>query len=104
VSELGFSDIGFDLWPEEFYEEEGFSEEEELWVFETALDERVCPECGPLEGEPFLVEDIETYFPDAYENTDSTIVANLHENCRCLLTLVEEYEGEEETLDTLLGE
>jgi len=67
-------------------------ENEEVWVFETALDEKVCPFCGPLDGETFLTSD----FPDATELDDTTMAANLHENCRCMLILVESYDGEEE--------
>jgi hypothetical protein len=98
VSELGFSDIGFDLWPDEFYEEEGFSDVGKTWVFNTALDERTCERCTPLEGEPFLGEDIEDYFPNAEQIDETMIRVNIHDFCRCELVLAEEYWGEEEEL------
>jgi hypothetical protein len=83
-------------YPEEFYEEEqgGFLDYVgDSWVFNTALDERTCQDCGPLEGSAFLGEDIEPYFPYAEQLDDYTIAANLHPNCRCDLVLAEEYES-----------
>jgi len=90
---------GFWTWPEQFYEGESyFGEEydEEVWVYETALDERVCPICGPLEGEAFLGEDVDANFPEASDIDETTLAPNLHDNCRCQLVLAEEYEGKEE--------
>lgn len=93
MSDLGYSDLGLNLSSllDEFYGEESF---DQVWIFETALDERVCPLCGPLEGEAFLIEDLEASFPNARDLGDGTIAANLHKNCRCVLVEVEEYEGE----------
>jgi hypothetical protein len=85
-----------DSWPDEFYEEEegGYLDYAgRTWVFNTALDERTCGDCGPLEGSCFLEEDIEPYFPDAEQLDDETIAVNLHDWCRCGLVLVEEYES-----------
>ena len=86
------ADFGLSDWPEEFYEE-GFTDLGETWVFNTALDERTCQDCGPLEGSCFLGEDIEPFFPDAEQLDDETIAANIHPNCRCELVLAEEYES-----------
>jgi len=46
------------------------------WKFYTALDERVCPQCGPLHGNVFDIKDLEFKPP-------------VHPNCRCtVLTTV----------------
>jgi len=92
VESLSFSD----LWPEEFYDEESggsFDDVGETWVLNTALDERTCGKCGPLEGAAFLGEDLEECFPDAEDIDETTIAANLHDWCRCELVLAEEYES-----------
>ena len=46
------------------------------WKFYTSLDERVCPECAPLHGKVFDIDDLEFKPP-------------VHPNCRCtVLTTV----------------
>lgn len=90
VESMSFSD----LWPDEFYGEGGLDYEGGTWVYNTAVDERVCGDCGPLEGSCFLEEDIESYFPNAEQIDDETIAVNLHDDtCRCELFLVDEYES-----------
>lgn len=79
-----------EIFDEVFGEEEGEEEEEEeFWEFETAMDERVCDVCGPLDGEVFSVDELEEYFPDGWEIGLGVIQANVHPNCRCTLQLVE---------------
>jgi hypothetical protein len=85
-----------DLWPDEFYDEGvggNFDYVGGTWVYNTAIDERVCGDCGPLEGCGFLEEDIESCFPNAEQIDDETIAVNLHDYCRCELVLVDEYES-----------
>jgi len=90
MSELGFSDLyGSDPW-EPWTPAEGFYEEE-LWQFETALDERVCPICAALDGNLYTIEDVLENFPEAWQTDDETIQANIHDSCRCQFFLVEAY-------------
>lgn len=83
--------------PEEFFGDEGSVEEEfaaeEQWLYQTALDERVCGRCAPLEGVLFSPEDIAEQFPAA-ENYEDIIFANVHDKCRCQLIRQQGGEGE----------
>jgi hypothetical protein len=82
-SEDEFADV-----PEGFEEESGLAEEfaaEPLYTYHTALDERVCPQCAPLEGVMFSLDEINEQFP-SNENYEDIIFANLHDKCRCQLT------------------
>lgn len=95
-SEDEFSEV-----PEGFEEEEGggLAEEfasEPLYTYHTALDERVCPRCAPLEGVMFTLEEINEQFP-SNENYEDIVFVNLHDRCRCQLTREQQLEepGEE---------
>lgn len=90
---LDEGEYGLDQWPEEFYGDEGFGGEasveeeyasEELWLYQTALDERVCGRCAPLEGVMFTLDEVNEQFP-ANENYEDIIFANVHDRCRCQL-------------------
>jgi hypothetical protein len=59
--------------------------EEPIFEFITTADERVCPQCGPLDGQPFTASEVESNFPDASELFPGTVAANVHINCRCQL-------------------
>jgi SPP1 gp7 family putative phage head morphogenesis protein len=58
---------------------------EPVFNFITAADERVCPQCGPLDGQVFTASEVESNFPDASELFPGTVAANVHINCRCQL-------------------
>ncbi len=102
------ADINLDEWPQEFYDEgfdqEGSVEEEygsqELWIFQTAMDDRVCGQCAPLEGVLFSRQDIMDQFPSADEFED-IIFANVHDNCRC--QLIPQQQGGEGGEDVVEG-
>lgn len=74
-----------------------FPEDEIMWLFATALDERVCPDCGPLEGEVFPDSVLEETFPEYEELAEGVIHPHVHrprdDNCRC--TLFEEQPADE---------
>ena len=90
--------LDFGLGAESDLESEEVSEEEPLWLAVTSLDERVCLDCGPLEGEVFPDSVIDESFPDAEEISDGVLQLNVHAprdwNCRCYAYLeqpTEEY-------------
>lgn len=60
-------------------------EAEPVYLFKTALDESVCSQCRPLDGQPFMLSEILAYFPDAYEILPDIVGVNVHINCRCRL-------------------
>ena len=73
---------------EEGFEEASMEQEfaaEQLYRYHTALDERVCGRCAPLEGVLFSLEEIVEQFP-SNENYEDIIFANVHDRCRCQLT------------------
>ncbi len=84
--------------PEEFIEEEGGDVEqpEAMYTFHTALDERVCGQCAPLEGVMFSESEISEWFPSADQLADDFIEANVHDRCRCQLTKVPVEQGTED--------
>ena len=91
--------------PEEFYGEEGegFSEgpveeefaAEQLYRYHTALDERVCGRCAPLEGVLFSLDEVNEQFPAA-DDFEDIIFANVHDRCRCQLTREPQPQQEQE--------
>ena len=95
---FGFGEEGF----EEASMEQEFAAEQ-LYRYHTALDERVCGRCAPLEGVLFSLEEIVEQFP-SNENYEDIIFANVHDRCRCQLTKEpqpeepEEEGGEEEEM------
>jgi hypothetical protein len=83
------------------FEEEsqpGLAEEfaaESLWKYQTALDERVCGRCAPLEGVMFTLDEINEQFPNN-QNFGDIIFVNMDDHggkCRC--TLIQEVRPEE---------
>jgi hypothetical protein len=75
-------------------ESEEVAEEELLWRYITVLDERVCPNCGPLEGEVFPESVLEETFPDLEVLAEGVIHPHVHIGCRCQLIMeqpTEEY-------------
>jgi len=77
----------FDQFLPEGFEEEDLEEEfasEPLYAYHTALDERVCGRCAPLEGVMFTLDEINEQFP-SNENYEDVIFVNLHDKCRCQL-------------------
>lgn len=58
--------------------------------FNTAADDLVCPQCGPLDGELFDVDDTEHTPP-------------IHVNCRCWLSPVVDEEAVNAQLDEILA-
>jgi SPP1 gp7 family putative phage head morphogenesis protein len=48
--------------------------------FLTAADERVCPHCGPLDGETI---ELEQTFPGATQRLPNLFTPPLHPSCRC---------------------
>jgi hypothetical protein len=75
------------------FEEEsqpGLAEEfaaESLWKYQTALDERVCGRCAPLEGVMFSLDEINEQFPNN-QNFGDIIFVNMDDHggkCRCTL-------------------
>jgi hypothetical protein len=83
------------------FEEEsqpGLAEEfaaESLWKYQTALDERVCGRCAPLEGVMFTLDEINEQFPNN-QNFGDIIFVNMDDHggkCRC--TLIQEVQPEE---------
>jgi hypothetical protein len=86
--------------PAGFEEEEGggLAQEfaaEPLWTYHTALDERVCGRCAPLEGVMFTLDEINEQFPNN-QNFGDIIFVNMDDHggkCRC--TLIQEVRPEE---------
>lgn len=110
---MEWDESGSGDWPEETYSEESFQESdveqefasEALWTYHTALDERVCGRCAPLEGVMFTLDEINEQFP-SNENYGDIIFVNMDDHgdkCRCCLTKEPGSEGteggEEETVD-----
>lgn len=72
------------------------NEEENQWIFETAMDERVCPVCAPLDGSIYTESELAINFPNSISLGD-IIYVNLHVDCRCSLIQAEgNQENEEE--------
>jgi hypothetical protein len=86
------------------YEIMGYGEEEEpaQYQFATALDEVVCENCSPLNGEVFTEDEVDEWFPDYQEITPDVIQANIHPNCRCELLMISGPETEDVLLPELL--
>jgi hypothetical protein len=83
--------------PAGFEEEGGLADEfaaEPLYTYHTAMDERVCPQCAPLEGVMFTLDEINEQFP-SNDNYEDIIFVNAHDKCRCQLT--REVQSEEVT-------
>lgn len=65
-------------------------------VFMTAQDERVCPECGPLDGKVIPID----------ERFNGILVPPLHVNCRCEIAIIHDnavvksFGGDEYTRDS----
>jgi hypothetical protein len=74
--------------PESDQTEDSEDSEKQLWEFQTAMDERVCPICAPLDGGLYTELDLDIYFPNSVLLGD-LVLARLHRNCRCSLTKVE---------------
>jgi len=80
------------------------SQMESNFMFITALDERVCPQCGPLDSQVFTASEAEINFPNATELFPGTVAANVHINCRCQLVSEPIDEGVMEPLGELSAE
>jgi len=77
------------------YEIAAFEEEEPAqYQFVTAADEKVCEECGPLDGAIFDELEVDDLF-DWEELTPEVLQANLHINCRCELLRITSPESED---------
>jgi len=65
---------------------ESYREEEELaqYQFVTAADEKVCEQCGPLDGHIYDELEVDDLF-DYEVVTEEVLRANIHINCRCQL-------------------
>lgn len=89
-----------DLSAEEFGDEQ---ESEQSYILETALDEKVCEICGPLEGEIFPESALEEEFPDAEFDPDGSVRLNAHSPrdpyCRCIASPIEDESYEDAPFD-----
>lgn len=84
--------------PEEGDQDEQAQKSQRIWQLSTAIDERVCSMCVARDGEICGEEDLDFLFPDAEQIDEETMSANLHANCRCVISLQETVESEDETL------
>jgi hypothetical protein len=78
--------------------EQALNNEPREYVYVTAMDERVCPWCGPLEGSVYNEQDIPVLFRHAQRTSPNTYRVNMHRKylfllseCRCELHAKEQY-------------
>lgn len=71
----------------------------ETWMYQTALDELVCPQCGPLNGMIFETYQIKEWFPFYGYESLTLIRPNTHlprdHNCRCIMLKMEQPQAAE---------
>lgn len=84
-SDIGFDSDYWDFSPEPTESEFQIEDLEPIFEFITAADERVCPQCGPLDGQVFKASEVKSNFLDATELFPGTLAAKIHANCRCQL-------------------
>src|SRR5512138_435446 len=62
-----------------------FYSENDRWHFIALVDDRTCSRCMDKDGQEFSGSYLRSYMPYHVIDSEDTIQANLHPNCRCLL-------------------
>ncbi len=63
-----------------------FFSAEDVWLYHTEDDARVCGNCQMFDGATFTGEDLRRILPDLTIVSEDMIMVNIHPNCRCYLS------------------
>lgn len=62
-----------------------FYSENDRWHFIALVDDRTCSRCMDKDGQEFTGSYLRSFLPYHVIDSEDTIQANVHPNCRCLL-------------------